>query len=153
MTTTSTQIEEKLKHKKGFLGCFPSDELPNPALHEWSIIMNYDPDYKPGSHWVAIKATKHELYYFDSFGFPPDYDDPILKDKTHFHQWMLDKSYGRRLVSNNYDYQKLGADTCGEWATMFIVRPQHLKEAKNMIDKDRYVKYWFDHFTSAEGAY
>ena len=143
MTTSGEQLNNKLKNVPGFIGVYSSDNLPNPALFNYSFIVNYDGEDKPGSHWVGFKSTNGKLKYFDSFGNPPDEDDLILHDKTHFKNWLYERD--RKYEFNQFDYQSLNQNTCGEWSAMFIKSPQQLNRAR-LIPKhvrDAFVKQWF----------
>ena len=34
-------------------------------------VINTDPSYLPGEHWVCLLHHPHSLYYFDPYGLPP----------------------------------------------------------------------------------
>ena len=57
--------------------------------------------------------------YFDSFGLAPDAEDNILHDRTRFGQWLRSHSTGP-IRWNEFDFQSLADNTCGQWATTFI---------------------------------
>lgn len=139
------QLRNKLKNFPGFLGVFPSNGMPYPMGERWSFIVNYDPSSKGGSHWIAITRTHGVVNYFDSMGGSPDGDDSILHDQTHFRQWL--QIYPRYTV-NRIQYQKLTADTCGEWASCFIVSPQLVRIFSHKPDPDIAVKNWWIHYDS-----
>ena len=57
-----------------FQGVHAADQIPFQKLHRlpaWSIIMNMDPDYRPGQHWVAAMKKDGVCYFFDSNGDSP----------------------------------------------------------------------------------
>jgi len=85
--TSALQLSAALRGVPGFLGVFSSDTLPTAFLPGQSLVANYDPAHKPGSHWVAMKrAPSGEGQWFDSFGPPPDAENNILHDRTSFGQ-------------------------------------------------------------------
>lgn len=74
-TIELTEILEKLVKQSLFLGVFACDQLPKtiqkrPAM----LVLNTDPSYMSGRHWVAIYIDKYGVgSFFDSFGNPPTY--------------------------------------------------------------------------------
>ena len=78
------QIEEYMKSfkKYGWKGVYSINELNKiPVSKRMSFIMNLSPDYKAGTHWVAIYIdTTHDqaVEYYDSFGEDPPHR--FLKD-------------------------------------------------------------------------
>ena len=58
-----------------WLGVFARDELPDVSreIRPWCLILNTDPKDKPGTHWLALFASRNgPLEVFDSFGLPPN---------------------------------------------------------------------------------
>ena len=68
-------IEEVLRKNIGakFVGVFPRDILPQPI--DGAYVINTDPHYKPGQHWVAMYLKGGRGGYYDSLGLPPMYDE------------------------------------------------------------------------------
>src|SRR5690606_35297357 len=60
---------------QGFKGVYSIDEIDKvPVSNKMAFILNFDPSYKSGSHWVAVfidTKTDKSIEYFDSYG-----DDP-----------------------------------------------------------------------------
>ena len=69
-------IARLLKSFKCFKGVYSSDMIPYFKDLPVNFIVNTDPSYKPGEHWVVISIDKtgHGIY-FDSFGLPPMKED------------------------------------------------------------------------------
>lgn len=69
----TTQIKHALRNVPSFAGVYPSDMLPAVVVNKPSIyIINIDPHYLSGSHWVAVYfKNQSTAHYFDSFGLPP----------------------------------------------------------------------------------
>ena len=61
--------------KQFFRGVYAIDEIKliKTVSYPSSFVINLDPSYKPGSHWVAVYFDKNGVgEYFDSFaGYPP----------------------------------------------------------------------------------
>lgn len=126
--TSSTQLEE-WGHRHigpGFLGVFMSDETAAASSALWnarrqpgpkSLIFNYDPRSKGGSHWVAVRIDESGfLDWIDSYGLAPDADDKVLRDKTKFRQWCEAESRHGRWAWNQLDLQSIEGTTCGQYS-------------------------------------
>ena len=109
-----TSVIRKLLRKfKCFKGVYPSDRLPYNFKPPINIIINTDPSYKPGEHWVCISInTNLKGYYFDSFGLPP-----LKKDIIDF----LDKKCKKGWKYNKYSLQHLTSTTCGHYCVTYII--------------------------------
>lgn len=85
------------------------------------IVFNLDPHDKPGSHWVALFAdiTGGKIYYFDSYGFPPEKEIETLITR------FMDQ--GRRMGKrmqwrrNTREHQRKNSE-CGVYCLYFIIR-------------------------------
>lgn len=127
--SSSDQLERWAKKHIGesFRGVFCSDELAKAgtALHrgrdhfERSIIFNYDPTTRPGSHWIAIRITPTTLEYFDSYGQKPDAADDVLRDRTHFLEFCEQHAPRGTWTYNQLDLQALDSGTCGHYCLWF----------------------------------
>ena len=53
--------------KYRYLGSFPSDRVPNLSNDTFAIV-NTEPNYITGEHWVMIAKFKQRLYFADSLG-------------------------------------------------------------------------------------
>ena len=56
-----------LKHK--YLGSFPSDQIP-PLRRNTFIIVNTDPSYTEGAHWIMLANENGKIYFGDALGQP-----------------------------------------------------------------------------------
>lgn len=66
------EIEETLRHIPEFLGAFPSNELPSIKTYPSALVINIDPSWKAGSHWVACYlASKNHGQFYDPLGEKP----------------------------------------------------------------------------------
>lgn len=97
--------------KQILLGVFPSDFLPNINSYPAALVINLDPSYKPGSHWVALYFSKSGTCdYFDSYGLPPPKD---LVQYLH--------SNAKRFTYNNKQVQRFFTSTCGQMCIYFLI--------------------------------
>lgn len=100
-----------------FMGTFDQDSLPNPRDKlPWCTIINTERDTKSTvGHWVAMvmDRTGH-AHYFDSYGFPPQFDS-----------WKSYLLYYDK--NNNYSFssaaiQPLDTNICGHLCIEFCRR-------------------------------
>lgn len=95
--------------KIGFNKCVV-DELCNIDLHKIyisgkrkiGIIFNLDPHYMSGSHWVSlyIDLNKCGIYYFDSYGLPPNKEIIVLIER-------IKKQGNDMLISNKININNI----------------------------------------------
>jgi hypothetical protein len=111
--TLQEAMEKYHFSRNKFCGVFPYDMIPTKISKPCSIIINTDPSYLPGKHWVAISIdSKGNCNYFDSFGKPPDKYKII-----HF----LRKNCEKKLFYNKSVLQNIFSDTCGHFCAVFLV--------------------------------
>ena len=127
--TTNFQLEKYIKQhplsNQVFLGIFSEDTLPNTNVKNACMIINYSPDDKDGSHWVAMSGLNTKLpIYFDSYGLKADGADSILGWNTDFDEYLKQHSTTGEYNYNKIDLQswKHGQDECGEWCLWFLYR-------------------------------
>lgn len=96
-----------------FRGCFPCNELPDPITLKYpaALIVNLDPDFLEGSHWIALYAygLGREVIYFDSYALPPNI---LINNDFLFHF--------PRVVRNKKQYQAFKTETCPLYCILFI---------------------------------
>ena len=121
----SLKVNEEMK--RAFDGVYPIDMLPEKHQVNYDkygqayMVVNLDPHYKTGSHWVSLCISPNDdLYdeYFDSYGQEP----PKIV---------------REYLGNNYLWQckQLQNDLstiCGQWC-MFYIREKCRKRALTEI--------------------
>ncbi len=106
-------MKKNIKTKKYFCGVFPCDKLPKyiskkPAC----FIINTDPSYMPGSHWVCVYFTlRGNADYFDSFGLKPRIKS-ILK-------FILRNSV--RYTYNKRSLQNILSNVCGKYCCEYLL--------------------------------
>lgn len=134
-TLATTEILEKMRDVKSFLGVFPIDKIPKVNNSRWSMIVNLEPSTMGGSHWVALynKPSNKYLYYFDSFSMPPP--TAIMKLKSL-----------KPIVYNSSMIQAMASTSCGYFCMAFI---RWLEADRDYLD---FVQYFDDGYSESSGA-
>lgn len=123
------EINDTLLNNKflssSFIGVFPCDYLTFKVnKYPCSLVVNTDPSYKEGEHWVCFYIDKNKtIEYFDSYGVPP-LNDEIL----NFY-----KENGNGHVYNNKQLQGLSSRACGHYCVLYLI------SRGNNMNKDRIV--------------
>ena len=90
---------------------YAANHLPNTIATPCAIVVNTDPDYKPGAHWIAIYIDKSRNgEFFDSYGL-----QPIVKS----HKAFL-RSNCKKLTCNRKKMQSLNSSVCGQYCLLFL---------------------------------
>ena len=111
--TTSTELNNRLKHIDEYIGTFPRDKLPKIKKYPSALILNTDPSHKPGQHWVAIYINKNGFgEYFDPYGLEPLWDDFKI---------FLDENCPNGWTYNNITIQAINSINCGQFCYTFII--------------------------------
>ena len=99
--------------KLNFIGVFPRDQLPEIVVYPVSFVLNTDPSYREGEHWLGFYFDKRKkCYFFDSFGNEPVYfglDQYIKKYSSSSSEFNKNQIQG--FLSN----------TCGHYTIFFIL--------------------------------
>ena len=106
-------INKQLKRIKCFKGTFPKNRIPKKNYKKFpiSFIINTDPDYLPGQHWVALFLENNKAEYMDSFGFKP-----ICCEIQNY----LKKYKIKMIKYNTYPLQSISSSTCGAYCILYI---------------------------------
>lgn len=131
-----------------FIGCFSSDNIPcNVNRYPYCMIVNMDPSWLNGSHWIAIYCQSvNNVEYYDPLGFWPPLNVFIRNYLASF----------KSLRYNNFQIQSSNSNACGMHAIYFLYhRCAGLKFTEiikcfqlNVIRKikpDSVVKKFFEH--------
>src|SRR5438093_6001328 len=115
----ASQIVKALRSERScvrsyFEGVFASDNLPaRLELYPTAVVVNTDPEHKPGTHWIAYYFDKNaHLDYFDSYGFDPTTFDGLSK-------FAADNS--NSVSYNDLQLQGFNTDVCGHYCIAFLV--------------------------------
>ena len=113
---TTIDIENLLLKDKfsrmNFIGVFPRDEMPAITFYPSCFVVNTEPSYKEGEHWLALFFNKsRSCYFFDSFGHDPSF----------FNMTNYIKRFSSGLIYNREQIQGLFSETCGYYCVYFIL--------------------------------
>ena len=145
-------IEKLLKNFKCFKGVYSLDMLPSTLNPPINIIINTDPSYMPGEHWVSIHISEDGFgEYFDSFGIPP-----LKIEIFNYLEKMCEKGW----TYNKVALQHVTSDTCGHYCVLNIIfRCQNLslqnfisKFNSNTLRNDERMREIFGNFTNARNG-
>ena len=108
------EINNNLKILNCFKGTYPINKIKffKTKRRPLAFVINLDPDYMPGSHWVAIFIDKkNNAIYFDSFG---------AKNCPKLIKEYLKKNKVKRIYLNRYMLQSITSQTCGAYTVLFL---------------------------------
>jgi hypothetical protein len=122
------QISKIIKNDKyakdKFLGVYAIDTLPTIRSVPAAAIVNTDPSYLPGSHWVAFYIDKNQdCFFFDSYGNHPN--------KFGFGSYF--RKY-KNIYHNDRQLQSKLSKVCGNYCILFIVAVSRGVPFKTIID-------------------
>jgi len=118
------EIERLLEYNYSFIGCFPHDKLkPIKRKSNISIIINTANSKSIGEHWVAMRMTNNECFYFDSFGV-----EIINENIKKFAKIYKKAIYSVRCIQN------IDSEKCGEFCVAFINNVHCIESYKKFIN-------------------
>jgi hypothetical protein len=133
---TSIEISDILRKdpcsKLCFIGVFPRDQLPVITMYPVAFVLNTDPSYKVGEHWLGIYFdNRKKCYFFDSFGNEPEY----FGLEKYINKYSVDCEF------NNSQIQGVFSNTCGHFTIffiLFITRGYSLKDIRSCFNLKKY---------------
>lgn len=93
-------IEADSEMKNNIIGVYAADELPGRQTSiPYELIVNTDPHWSPGKHWIAFYITKHRvLECFDSYWNSPSiYSSYIKRYMNTFEKTLINKKTTTRI--------------------------------------------------------
>jgi hypothetical protein len=100
-------------------------------------VMNLDPSWKSGSHWVSFYSNKKQFYYYDSYGTPPPKSIIKLSRKLKKLGWLVDED-------STFDYNKVrhqyGNSECGMFGLIFVLLSAEHGHPKEQCERFLYPK-------------
>lgn len=99
--------------RRNILGIFAADQLPQKIPNEpFGLIVNIDPHYKPGRHWIALYVQRGEVEAFDSYGnLPSHYSLYIERFLQRF----------TKVVFNTKKLQSSYTKVCGQYCLFYLM--------------------------------
>jgi hypothetical protein len=105
-------------------------------IKKFGIIFNIDESWQSGSHWTAAYADidKGQVYYFDSYGTPPE--ERVVKLLNKFCVYFESKNRGNRckLRYNKVRHQYENSE-CGVYSINFILELLNGKDFDELCNK------------------
>jgi hypothetical protein len=96
-----------------FKGCYPLNEIPpisSITNFPSSIVVNFDPSTRPGTHWVAVyMINRTTAYYFDSLAL-----EIPSEIKAFLNSFPI-------VLKNELSYQNPKNTTCALYSIFFIL--------------------------------
>lgn len=94
------QMGKELNFDDVIDGKVNDDNKKGKKINKMGMVINLDPHYKSGSHWVALynDFEKNQIYFFDSFGKKPR--KKIKKFINKLTKYMYQKKYNKKLPIN-----------------------------------------------------
>lgn len=130
-------------------GVFSTDNLPQKEIIKKSYIINTDPSYLPGKHWVVVYFPKDSSgEFFDSLGRSP-------ASYSHYILDFLIENSSKEFIYNTQVLQPSRSSTCGMYCLFFLyyrVRGFSFEKilkyfSKNLEHNDNIViEFFFHHF-------
>ena len=125
-----SEIEKNMRYDDTFIGCYPHDRLPKfNGKQNCSTIINMGDSGTKGEHWVAIKMTKQNCFYFDSFGLE------IVEENIKKFACNYDK-----VLYSNLCIQDFRSEKCGHFCIAF------LKSVNTVNQYDRFINMFDDSY-------
>ena len=105
-------IEEILKHVNRFLGVFSSDNAIKMRKAGECLIINFDKQGEPGSHFVSLymKSNNHCIY-FDPLNLP------IIP--IEIYNYLSNRDFN--ITNCSLDIQSFESTYCGFYCMLFII--------------------------------
>lgn len=121
----SLEVYATLRTLPVYTNVYAANRLPNSISLPCGIVVNTDPDYKEGSHWIAIFIDKFRNgEYFDSYGLPPF---------VAHHKRFL-RTNCKTFVFNTQEMQSLNSDVCGQYCLLYLYFRAH---GRSLVDFQR----------------
>ena len=99
-----------------FFGTVPCDKLPRhpDKSNPTGYIVNTDPHYLPGKHWIALWTDGKTCEVMDSYALPLNTygtTDPLV-------DWL--NKHWKYVIHNGQSLQSLYSQSCGDYALMYL---------------------------------
>lgn len=123
---TTLDFYRILKRVRHFGGVYSYNRLPLVVNKPKSIVINLDPSYKEGSHWVAVYFDNFgRAFYFDSYGRKPEGN--ILT--------FIERNSHRGIIHSQFKYQTNESSNCGYFVVLFILLAKRFNYFIKLFEK------------------
>lgn len=139
----SNQLSVILKNDKHtkhvFKGVYPSDRIPMVDTFPCSYVINSEPHYQQGLHWLVMHFPSKDdnAEFFDSYGNAPDYYSRCFVD--YFHENSFKYTYNTVCLQDN------SSRVCGQYCVFYIYyrsRGYEMSEIVSMFHRDKHFNDW-----------
>ena len=106
-------LTEDANLRKNYFGVYALDKIPTKPPLPCFLVVNTDPSYAPGQHWVAIHINSYGYgEWFDSYGLSPSFynakfETYLKRNTTHFEYPQI-------------QLQELSSTVCGVYCIYFL---------------------------------
>ena len=112
------------------IGVYASNDIPKKKYPlPYGLIVNTDPHYLPGKHWVAFYIDERGLLEtFDSYGIPSSLYSPFME------RFM--NTFEEQFINRDYRAQKR---VCGQYCLLYLMcrcKGYSMKDIINIFDRD-----------------
>ena len=123
---TTINIERLLKIVDNFGGVFAINRLPLIQKKQRSLVINLNPSYKEGFHWVAVYFKRDgSAFYFDSFGRLPEGNVLTLIERFAPRGY----NYSRMKLQNDF------SASCGYFCILFVLLANRQNRFFDLFEK------------------
>jgi hypothetical protein len=120
-----------------YIGCFAADQIPNASSYPFCVVVNLDPQWADGSHWIALYVlSPSSIEYYDSLAMWPPPSLPIFNYLLSF----------KNIRHNKTPVQSSHANTCGKHVIFFLFQRCSgmemdviIKKLRKLPSPDRFV--------------
>ena len=111
-----------LNHVPNFIGTFAQNDLIKLRRVQlpFSLVVNVDYSDKPGSHWLSIYVSRHNIEVFDSLGFDPKF----YSNSNQLIITFIQKYSFNRHIYISPVLQPPSSTLCGLYCLYFILMRQ-----------------------------
>ncbi len=108
----SLEVYNSLKHLPVHsIGVYASDSLPLRLPPNSAIVVNTQPSYLDGMHWIAIYLdSNNQLEYFDSYGQPPLVQDHLKFIRRNCNYY----TFNSQLLQSDF------SSVCGHYCLCYL---------------------------------
>lgn len=139
------ELNNKLKSLQDYAGVFTYDNIPTSLDYKVYVILYIRKNEQHMGHYCVMDRRKNvfkgldnpDVFYFDSFGMKPDFVRQL-----YFKLWDTPPKPPNNVITkllskykydyNNYDYQSIKSNTCGDWAIFYCLNPDMNKDIWKM---------------------
>jgi len=124
------------------------EELKNKTINDLlpaSIILYQDT--KNMGHWTAVFLDRNrKINFFDSYGYPPDYQLAFSRyNRLYDQKYLSNIIKDHNIIYNDIRLQKkISSNTCGRWVVMrLLMKELTSREFSKLFIKQKFPPDWY----------